>query len=53
MYRSRDMWDDAHRVAKQFGGPVAAQQIAYLWARALGGDSAVKLLLRLGVLEQV
>eukprot|EP00048_Salpingoeca_helianthica_P023440 m.24360 g.24360 ORF g.24360 m.24360 type:complete len:1745 (-) comp8673_c1_seq1:35-5269(-) len=53
MYRSRDMWEDAHRVAKQFGGPIASQQIAYLWARTLGSDSAVKLLLKLAVLEPV
>jgi hypothetical protein len=30
MYRSRDMWEDAHRVSKQFGGPVAAQQVGFL-----------------------
>eukprot|EP01135_Chromosphaera_perkinsii_P005322 Nk52_evm3s343 gene=Nk52_evmTU3s343 len=51
MYRANDMWDDAHRVAKQHGGPNAAKQVAYLWAKTLGGESAVKLLNKFGLLE--
>ncbi|XP_078486595.1 intraflagellar transport protein 172 homolog [Ciona intestinalis] len=50
MYRQRDMWEDAYRVAKAHGG-VAHKQVAYLWARSLGGDSAVKLLTKFGLLE--
>eukprot|EP00052_Salpingoeca_macrocollata_P025012 m.226452 g.226452 ORF g.226452 m.226452 type:complete len:1747 (+) comp22359_c0_seq2:150-5390(+) len=52
MYRQEDMWEDAHRVAKQYGGPVAAQQIGYLWAMALGGESGVKLLSKFNMVEQ-
>eukprot|EP00051_Salpingoeca_urceolata_P019102 m.274557 g.274557 ORF g.274557 m.274557 type:complete len:1824 (+) comp19348_c0_seq8:278-5749(+) len=51
MYRNREQWEDAYRVAKQFGGPVAAQQVGYLWAKSLGGDSAIKLLVRQGIVE--
>ena len=51
MYRSRDMWDDAHRVAKTHGGATASQQVAYLWAKHLGGDSAVKLLQKLNAVD--
>ncbi|OWF38575.1 intraflagellar transport protein 172 homolog [Mizuhopecten yessoensis] len=51
MYRDQDMWDEAHRVAKNAGGATAAKQVAYLWARSLGGDSAVKLLNKFGLLE--
>ena len=51
MYRGMDMWDDAYRVSKVHGGVKAAQQVGYLWARHLGGDSAVKLLSKFGMIE--
>ncbi len=52
MYRRVDMWEDAYKVAKSHGGPVASRQVAYIWAKTIGGDSAVKLLNKLGLLEQ-
>ncbi|KAK3091661.1 hypothetical protein FSP39_021624, partial [Pinctada imbricata] len=51
MYRSQDMWDEAHRVAKNAGGATAAKQVAYLWAKSLGGDSGVKLLAKFGLVD--
>ncbi|PAA52772.1 hypothetical protein BOX15_Mlig006435g1 [Macrostomum lignano] len=51
MYRQLDMWEDAYRVAKNHGEGPAAKQVAYYWARHLGGESAVKLLTRFGLLE--
>ncbi|XP_019854623.1 PREDICTED: intraflagellar transport protein 172 homolog isoform X2 [Amphimedon queenslandica] len=51
MYRTHSLWDDAYRVAKAHGGSNAANQVAYLWAKSLGGDSAVKLLSKFGLLE--
>ncbi|XP_054716571.1 intraflagellar transport protein 172 homolog [Uloborus diversus] len=51
MYRNLDMWEDAYRVAKTKGNDIAAKQIAYLWAKTIGGDSAVKLLNKFGLLE--
>lgn len=39
------------QVAKNFGGPSATKQVAYLWARSLGGEAAVKLLSKFGLLE--
>ncbi|XP_064457098.1 intraflagellar transport protein 172 homolog [Ornithodoros turicata] len=51
MYRSNDMWDDAYNVAKTHGGAMAGKQVAYLWAKQLGGESAVKLLSKFGLLE--
>ncbi|XP_067026551.1 intraflagellar transport protein 172 homolog [Acropora muricata] len=38
-------------VAKQHGSQNASKQVAYLWAKSLGGDSAVKLLQKVGLLE--
>jgi intraflagellar transport protein 172 len=38
-------------VAKAHGGQTASKQVAYLWAKSLGGDSAVKLLNKFGLLE--
>ena len=38
-------------MAKAQGGHPAAKQVAYLWAKNLGGDSAVKLLNKFGLLE--
>ncbi|XP_076806393.1 intraflagellar transport protein 172 homolog [Clavelina lepadiformis] len=51
MYRQRDLWEDAYRVAKSHGSATAHKQVAYLWARSLGGDSAVKLLTKFGLLD--
>jgi len=51
MYRTNDMWEESYRVAKSRGGQTAAKQVAYLWAKSLGGDSAVKLLTKFGLLE--
>ena len=52
MYRGIDAWEDSYRVAQAHGGPNAAKQVAFLWAKTLGGESAVKLLNRFGILEQ-
>ncbi|CAF1105880.1 unnamed protein product [Rotaria sp. Silwood1] len=52
MYRLLDNWDDAYRIARQHGGPVPAQQVAFFWAKKLGGDAGVKLLNKLGHAEQ-
>jgi intraflagellar transport protein 172 len=39
------------QVAKQHGGVSASKQVAYLWAKYLGGESAVRLLTKFGLLE--
>ncbi|VVC40970.1 Armadillo-type fold,Tetratricopeptide-like helical domain [Cinara cedri] len=52
MYRSLDMWEEAYKIAKNNGGEHAAEQVAFLWAKSLGGDSAVKLLNRLNLLDE-
>ncbi|CAG9856074.1 unnamed protein product [Phyllotreta striolata] len=52
MYRNLGMWEEAYRVAKQNGGGNAANQVAFLWARTLHIDSAIKLLNKYGILEQ-
>ncbi|KAM3602576.1 uncharacterized protein V6R79_006682 [Siganus canaliculatus] len=51
MYRVSDMWEEAHRVAKSHGGANAQKQVAYMWARSLGGEAAVKLLNKFGLLD--
>nr|XP_023018691.1 intraflagellar transport protein 172 homolog [Leptinotarsa decemlineata] len=51
MYRTLGMWEEAYRVAKQNGGSSAANQVAFLWARTLPIDSAIKLLNKYGILE--
>lgn len=45
------MWEEAYRVAKQNGGQTAANQVAFLWARSLPIDPAIKLLNKYGLLE--
>ncbi|XP_052833703.1 intraflagellar transport protein 172 homolog [Octopus bimaculoides] len=52
MYRSQNMWSDAYRIAKSHCGELMSKQVAFLWARNLGGDSAVKLLSKFGLLEE-
>ncbi|XP_051954406.1 intraflagellar transport protein 172 homolog [Xyrauchen texanus] len=51
MYRVNDKWEEAYRIAKGYGGASAHKQVAYLWAQSLGGEAAVKLLNKFGMLE--
>ncbi|XP_069461553.1 intraflagellar transport protein 172 homolog isoform X2 [Ambystoma mexicanum] len=51
MYRVTDMWEEAYRVAKTHGSANAHKHVAYLWAKSLGGEAAVKLLNKFGLLE--
>ncbi|XP_027706181.1 intraflagellar transport protein 172 homolog isoform X2 [Vombatus ursinus] len=51
MYRSSGLWEEAYRVAKAHGGANAHKHVAYLWAKGLGGEAAVRLLSKLGLLE--
>lgn len=39
------------QVAKSHGGPGAQKQVTFLWARSLGGEAAVKLLTKAGLLD--
>lgn len=39
------------KVANQKGGPAAAMQVAFLWSKSLGADSAVKLLNKMNLLQ--
>lgn len=39
------------KVAKSHGGVNAQKQVAYLWARSLGGEAAVKLLNKFGLMD--
>uniref|UniRef100_A0A1I7Y2L2 TPR_REGION domain-containing protein n=1 Tax=Steinernema glaseri TaxID=37863 RepID=A0A1I7Y2L2_9BILA len=51
MYTEASLWEEAFRVAKAEGGDHAQRHVAYLWAKSLGGDSAVRLLQRYGLLD--
>jgi intraflagellar transport protein 172 len=51
MYCSNSLYEDAYRLAKAHEGPTTAKQVAYLWARSIGGEAAVKLLTRLNLLD--
>jgi intraflagellar transport protein 172 len=51
MYRVNEMWEEALRVAKQYGGSNAYVQVAVLWARAIGGESGLNLLIKFGLVE--
>lgn len=51
MYRTLGMWEEAYRMAKQNGGATAGNQVAFLWARTLPIDSAIKLLNKYGILD--
>ncbi|XP_044117861.1 intraflagellar transport protein 172 homolog isoform X2 [Neovison vison] len=51
MDRSNGLWEAAYRVAQAHGGADAHKHVAYLWAKSLRGESAVRLLTKLGLLE--
>lgn len=66
MYMEHEQWADAYRVARAEGGDRAHKQVAfltnrvvssslqvvYMWAKSLGGDAAVRLLQRYGMLGE-
>lgn len=51
MYCSAGRWEDGYRVAKQKGTDGASNQVAYMWAKSMPVESAVRLLSKLGLLE--
>ncbi|XP_043070065.1 intraflagellar transport protein 172 homolog [Drosophila bipectinata] len=51
MYCSSGRWEDGYRVAKQKGTEGASQQVAYMWAKSMPTESAVRLLSKLGLLD--
>lgn len=52
MYRVNNLWEDALRTAKVYGGVNASKHVAFLWASSLGGEAGAKLLTKLGLIEQ-
>ncbi|XP_037945105.1 intraflagellar transport protein 172 homolog [Teleopsis dalmanni] len=51
MYCSTERWEDGYRVAKQKGTEGASNQVAYMWAKSMPVESAVRLLNKLGLLD--
>ncbi|XP_018787824.1 PREDICTED: intraflagellar transport protein 172 homolog [Bactrocera latifrons] len=51
MYCSSGRWEDGYRVAKQKGTEGASNQVAYMWAKSMPIESAVRLLTKLGLLD--
>lgn len=52
MYTLIDQWDEAIRVAKYNGGVEASTNVAYNWARKLGGENGMKQLRKLGLIDK-
>ncbi|RCN37320.1 tetratricopeptide repeat protein [Ancylostoma caninum] len=52
MYREKEMWTDAYRLARTEGGEQEQKQVALLWAKSLGGEAGVKLLNKYGMLNE-
>ena len=51
MYCSSNLFEDAHRIAKDHLGSAVSEQIAFLWAKSVGGEAAVKLLSKLNLID--
>ncbi|KAK2092284.1 hypothetical protein P7K49_028812 [Saguinus oedipus] len=51
MYQASGLWEEAYGVTRTQGGANAHKHVAYLWAKSLGGEAAVRLLTKLGLLE--
>lgn len=51
MYRDRDLWDDAVRVAKVHGGANASKQVVLSRAVAIDAEDGVRLLVKFNLLE--
>ena len=53
MYGKEKNWEDCYRVAKARGTPDQALGVAFYWSYQVGGDSAAKLLTKLGLFDEV
>lgn len=51
MYRDKDLWDDAVRVAKVHGGANAAKQVVVSRATVMDGEEGVRLLAKFNLVE--
>lgn len=51
MYCGAGKWEEAHRIAKQRGGDVAANQVAYMWAKTMPIEGAARLLTKMGLID--
>jgi intraflagellar transport protein 172 len=51
LYMSSNMWEEALRVAKSYGGPKEIAEIARKWASTVGGEGGSKLLIKQGLVE--
>ncbi|KPA78261.1 hypothetical protein ABB37_06412 [Leptomonas pyrrhocoris] len=51
MYRDKDLWDDAVRVAKVHGGANAAKQVVVSRALVMDGEEGVRLLSKFNLVE--
>ena len=51
LYRDRDLWDDAVRVAKVHGGAVAAKQVVLSKAMSTDAEEGVRLLVKFSLVD--
>ncbi|XP_068198190.1 intraflagellar transport protein 172 homolog [Antennarius striatus] len=51
MYKSNGMWEESYRVAKNHGEGDVHKDVVFMWARSLGGEAAVKLINKYGLVE--
>lgn len=51
LYMKHQMWEEALRVAKSYGGPKEIAEIARKWAATVGGEGGSKLLIKQGLVE--
>ena len=51
MYRARDQWEEAIRVAKSNGTAKEVADIAKKWAQTMEKDAALKMLMKLGLID--
>lgn len=53
MYKNQEMFEDAYRVARNHAGPLVSREVAFLWSSQVSPTERVKLLTRIGLLNQV
>ncbi|XP_068609645.1 intraflagellar transport protein 172 homolog [Brachionichthys hirsutus] len=51
MYKNNGLWEEAYRVAKNHGEGDVHKDVVFMWARSLGGEAAVKLINKFGLVE--
>lgn len=52
MYKENNLWDEAMRIARTYGGLSAYKSLAYTYATSMSGEAAIQMLIKRGLSDK-